>query len=59
MFKQSNSNNNMEITLDEPVVLFGKSSVEKIGIKDGEIKLKNNTDKNATVEIVVGYDAVS
>jgi hypothetical protein len=48
-----------KVVLSEPLVLFGKQAVKHLGIQDKELTLKNNTKKNATVEVVVGYDAVS
>jgi len=51
--------NALKLVLSEPVVLFGREAVGHLDIKDEKLELKNNTDKNATVEVVIGYDAVS
>jgi len=57
--EQNGSSPKLKLALSEPVVLFGREAVGHLDIQAKELKLKNKTDKNATVEVVIGYDAVS
>lgn len=45
--------------LSEPIALFSSEAVGQLDIPDAQLELENETDQHATVQVIVGWDAVA